>query len=392
MGSIHERLGLTPVINAAGTLTGLGASTNSPRVIAAMNEAMGSFLSMLELQRAASERIASHTGAEAGFVTHCAAAGVIASIAACMTGSDFAKIEQLPDTDGLRNEVVIQLGHVVHYGGRITQNIAQTGAKPITVGDATRSGRYQLAGAITEHTAAALFVVSHHTVDYGQIELRSFVEVCAQRGVPVIVDAASEYAFRSFVDSGADIVVFSGHKFLAGPTSGIVAGRRDLVRAALCQERGICRAMKPSKEAVVGALEALDQWAERDAEAIRRRELELIQRIEHQISGARGLTVTRDDDPTGNPITRLRVTVDEDTLGVTAFGMLTAIGRGDPPIALRALEIDHGYFHIDPCQIDEQQADAVAKAIIGFCNEPYSPAGLVENEADSEIAAYRNWP
>src|SRR5262249_61417823 len=103
---------------------------------------------------------------------------------------------------------------------------------------------YHLIGKMTERTAAAVYVVSHHAVQYGQIELAEFSDICRTRGVPVIVDAASEYNLRGFLAKGADLVGYSEKKFLGGPTARIVAGRKDLVRAAFLQNCGIGRGMK----------------------------------------------------------------------------------------------------------------------------------------------------
>jgi len=132
-----------------------------------------------------------------------------------MTGPDLAKVEQLPDTTGLKNEVIIQKGHVVWFGASVPQMVRLTGAKVVEIGDATRAGTYQLEGAINENTAAALYVVSHHTVQYGLISLEGFCRVAHAHEIPVIVDAASESNMSSFLERGADLVCFSGHKFLA---------------------------------------------------------------------------------------------------------------------------------------------------------------------------------
>ena len=120
---------------------------------------------------------------------------------------------------------------MVHYGAPIEQAIRLTGARVVPIGQSTYARPYHLAGKLTDRTAAAVYVVSHHAVQYGQIELSEFCAVSHAHGVPVVVDAASEYDLRGFLASGADLVVYSAHKFLGGPTAGIVAGRKSLVRA-----------------------------------------------------------------------------------------------------------------------------------------------------------------
>jgi L-seryl-tRNA(Ser) seleniumtransferase len=173
-----------------------GASPVSGEVIAAIAAILPHSIDMAELQAAASRVIARVTGAEAGFVTGCSSAGIVISVAACMTGLDLSRIERLPDTSGMRHEVVIQKGHVVNYGSSITGDLRLTGAKVIEVGAATESSLYQLKAALSADTAAAIYVISHHCVETGMIALAPFA--CREAGVPVIVDAAASMAGRAF--------------------------------------------------------------------------------------------------------------------------------------------------------------------------------------------------
>ena len=163
---IRPSLGLRPVINVSGTMTGLGASIVVPEAIAAMTAILPQFVEIDDLQRKASAVIARLCGSEAGFVTASCSAGITLAIAGAMTGDDLYAVEQLPDASGLQDEVVVMMGHMVGYGAPVDQAIRLAGATPIVVGQATSARAYQLAGAISEHTAAALYVVSHHTVQY----------------------------------------------------------------------------------------------------------------------------------------------------------------------------------------------------------------------------------
>ncbi len=224
-------LGLRPVINVSGTMTFLGASIVVPEAVAAATAILPEFVEINDLHRKASAAIARATGAQAGFVTASCSAGITLAIAAAMTGGDLARIEQLPDTTGMKHEVPLQTGHMVSYGAPVEQAVRLAGARVIAVGGATDARGYQLEAKLNDRSAAALYVVSHHVVAYGQIPLAEFAAICSKRGVPVIVDAASEYDLKGFLAAGADLVVYSAHKFLGGPTAGIVAGRKDLVRA-----------------------------------------------------------------------------------------------------------------------------------------------------------------
>ena len=153
-----------------------------------------------------------------------------------MTGADLARIEQLPDTTGLKDEVVIQAGHMVDYGAPVEQAIRLAGAKVVPVGQATDARPYQLAGTDRRAHRGGASTSSRITrCSTARSRSRSSARVCHARGVPVIVDAASEYDLEGFLAAGADLAIYSAHKFLGGPTAGIVAGRKDLVRAAFLQ-------------------------------------------------------------------------------------------------------------------------------------------------------------
>lgn len=360
----RPRLGLRPVINVSGTMTALGASIVVPDAIAAMTEILPQFVEMGDLHRLASRAIAGATGAEAGFVTASAAAGITLALAATMTGSDLAAIERLPDTTGLKDEVVVLAGHLVDYGAPLDQSIRLSGAKMVAVGQATSSHAYQLVGAITERTAAALYVVSHHVAHYGMVPFETFVEVAHAKGVPVIVDAASEYDLTGLVAGGADVAIYSAHKFLGGPTAGLVAGRKDLVRATYLQNRGIGRAMKTGKESILGAVAALEAWARRDHAGVRRRERAALDHWVAALAGRPGVRAEIEADPTRNPLDRLKVRIDAGLARITAWDLVDALARGDQPIVVRDHEVEHGFFTLDPCNLHEDEEFVVSRRLI----------------------------
>ena len=118
---IRARLGLRPVINVSGTMTSLGASIVVPEAVEAVTRILTEFVEMGDLHRKASQVIAELTGAEAGFVTASCSAGISLAVAAAITGENLWAIEQLPDTGTLKNEVLIQTGHMVNYGAPVAQ-------------------------------------------------------------------------------------------------------------------------------------------------------------------------------------------------------------------------------------------------------------------------------
>ncbi|EJT06429.1 aminotransferase class V-fold PLP-dependent enzyme [Rhizobium sp. CCGE 510] len=393
---IRPSLGLRPVINVSGTMTSLGASIVVPEAIEAMASILPHFVEINDLQRKASAVITRLTGGEAGFVTASCSAGISLVVAGAITGDNLLAIEKLPDAVSEKNEVLVQMGHVVSYGAPVDQAIRLAGGKAVLIGQATSTHRFHMEKAITEKTAAAVYVVSHHVVDYGLLNLKEFVEIAHARGVPVIVDAASEYDLRIFLEQGADIALYSGHKFLGGPTSGIVAGRKELVRHAFLQNMGIGRGMKVGKESIFGVMAALEAWENRDHAVIRERETGYLNLWKRTLDGRPGLTVLIEPDPTDNPLERLRLIVDAEQAHITAWDLADALAKGSPPIIVRDHEVEHRYFYLDPCNLHPGQETIVANRLAEELDKARASneiiATPIENRSRHRFDAALRWP
>jgi D-glucosaminate-6-phosphate ammonia-lyase len=277
----------------------------------------------------------------------------------------------------------------VSYGAPVDQSIRLAGGRVVPVGTVSLSFAYQLDNAINENTAAALYVVSHHTVQFGMIPLAEFAAICRAKDVPVIVDAASEYDLRRFLAQGADIAIYSGHKFLGGPTTGIVAGRKDLVRAAYLQNRGIGRGMKVGKESIVGVMAALEAWEHRDHSGARSRERAALDLWLAALEPCDGIEATIVPDPTDNPLDRLQVTVHPKS-GFNAAGLASALAAGDPPIVVRDHETERGHFFLDPCNLHPGEADIVAQKLVATLRSS-NTARFAETSRNS-LKALLTWP
>ncbi len=389
--------GLRPVINASGTMTGLGASIVSPETVEAVAAFLPHFVEMSDLQRKAGAVIAKATGAEFGVVTASASAGVSQAIASYMVGADLGKAERLPDVAGLaRTEVVMQIGHMVNYGAPIDQAVRLTGATLVPVGTSTETKEYQLAAALNERTAVGLYVVSHHVVHYGQLSLAAFARVCHAHGVPVICDAASEYDLTGFLKAGADVVIYSGHKFLSGTTSGIVAGPKAVIRGVYLQSYALGRGMKVGKEGVVGAMVALRSWAKRDHAAVRAKEDGYLHLWKKRLEKIPGLTPTITPDPTHNPLSRLHVSVDPDKANITAWDLADRLAAGDPPVIVRDHEVEWDYFYLDPCNLHPGQETIVAERVEQECawarTQPAPVRSNLDDRNRAKEQALLRWP
>ena len=356
------RWNLTPIVNASGTMTGIGASRVPDDVRATVDRILASFVDMDELQSRAGAIIARVTGAEAGCVASCSAAAMTQTIAACLTGANLAKIEALPTVTGERR-VLLPMGHTVNYGAPVDQAIRLAGAELVPVGTAAACETWHLANALAEGAAAAMYVVSHHTVRENELPMDVFIDLCRERDVPVIVDMASEYDLTGPITLGASAAIYSGHKFLSGVTSGIVAGTSDLIRATYLQHRGIGRTMKAGKESVVGAMAALEIWEKRDHGSARRAEEARVALWMRELADIPGLSVAPHADWTGNPITRVRIAITPQSAGFHAWHLANRLAARTPRILVRDDLIERQEIYLDPCNLTDEEAAVVAAAI-----------------------------
>src|SRR6266481_2933939 len=109
--AIYTRLGIRPLINGVGVVTHLGGSLMPPEVVDAMDQAARHFVSLAELQKKVGARIADLLGAPAAMVTCGCASAITLGTAACVAMGDPEKLRRLPDTAGMKNEIVQQKSH-----------------------------------------------------------------------------------------------------------------------------------------------------------------------------------------------------------------------------------------------------------------------------------------
>ncbi len=389
--TIYDELGLRTVINASGTLTRLGGSRMAPEVLAAMAEAAASFVPIDELQARAGEIIAEITGAESGYVVTGAAAGLSLGVAACVAGLDVGAMDRLPDTTGLKNEVVVQRGHRNAYD----HAIRAAGVQMVEVGYLGYPGAggtypWQIAEAITERAAAVACPILDTP---GAVSLPEVARIAHERGVPVIVDAAAELPPRAnllrFIEEGADLVVFSGGKAIGGPqASGILAGRADLIASVALQHQdmdvrpetwskrgllgegrlagvphqGFGRSMKVGREEIVGLLVALRRFVsgsdEDDLEQMQRR----LDPIEDALRDIPAIQVSR-HVPARKPVPSLRIELAGDCAGDRAYVVVNRLLEGEPSIAIDQSHAEHGRLSVNPQSVTAAEAEVIARRL-----------------------------
>jgi L-seryl-tRNA(Ser) seleniumtransferase/D-glucosaminate-6-phosphate ammonia-lyase len=361
---IYEGLGIPKVINAGGMFTNLGGARLEDEVAAAMAEAGGHHVELERLFDKAGELIARLTKAEAGTVTSGAAAGIALSVAACVAGDDPRRIRQLPGPcDFDRREVVLQAGHWISFGAPVEQMVRLGGGIPIMAGAVNGVSPRDLEAAMTERTAAVLYIQSHHTVQGGMLSLEECVSAAQERDIPVIVDAAAEEDLEWYIGVRADLVTYSGGKAFGGPTSGLIAGRGDLVRAVRANNRGIGRTMKVGKEQIAGLMAALHSYVDRDEAASQEREERINAALMDSLQSLPHSRVFTETDSAGRAITRVHLHLDEATLGFTAVDLIEELRGGQPPVYPRPHRASLGVVMFDPRPLKESEVPQVISAV-----------------------------
>ena len=336
-GAIYRKLGVRPFVNAQGHGTFVGGRNH-----AAVQEALESagllFVDTRELQAAAGERIARLLGVEAALPTPGCAAAVMFSIAGCMAGHDVDKQRRIPDTTGMKNEVVLQGPH--RYAANRMYEVA--GAKTVYAGDGDRCTADELAAAIGPNTAAVGYEVrstDHPDWTDGTLPIEDAVRVAHENGAPVIADAASRSdppGYMRHNARSADLVCF-GAKYFGGPNNGgFVCGRRDLVEAAAAHNfvsdvhgedmMPWGRGHKLDRISIVGTVAALEEWLTADHEA---RVIEYRRRIaviQDGLSGIAGVETRPSDD--GNHVD----VVLSPPVAATAEQVVAELDEGEPRV------------------------------------------------------------
>ena len=361
----YRRIGVAPIINATGSVTRLGGTRTRPEVLAQMAGAARVMVNIDELNERAGEEIARLTGAEAGLVTNGAAGGLLLQAAACIAGSDPVKMQRLPDTAGMRNEIIIQTMHRFPYD----QAYRAAGARLVEIGNFMFNHPWELEGAINERTAAVAYLCAPFT-SRRVMPLAQVCEIAHRYEVPVIVDAASMLPpranLRRYLREGADLEIFSGGKGVRGPQgTGILCGRADLIAAARANgspAQFLGRPMKVAKEEILGLVTALTMFVAEDEAAEMAFYRSLAQRVVDSLIEVPGLRITLQHDGIDYLIPTAVLHLGGDWPGPPARQVAAALQQGDPPIYLQQLGPPDELM-VDPLNLTEAEADIVIRRL-----------------------------
>ena len=359
---IYEELGVRPVINAVGTVTRSGGSLMPLEVLDVMREASQQYCLLDELHEKVGQKIATMLDVDAAYVTSGAACGLLLTAAACMAGTDPDKITQLPDTTGMKHEVIIQTVHRIAYD----QCIRLSGARLVEIRDQGTPPTEAMCNAINENTAAIFYLANamHNDVS---VPFEQVVEMAHAASVPVIVDAASECppvsTLTRFSRAGADLVIFSGGKSIMGPQStGLIIGRKDLIAA--CAANGnpfatVGRPAKVSREEVIAFIKALELYLARDHDADRVRWEGQVRYIEEALAGIPHFSVARFTKGETYTVPLLYIRP-EAGAGITREEIAEALLEGEPRIVVGQHFTEDG-IAINPHMLEPGQERIVAE-------------------------------
>ena len=338
--NIYERLGVRTRINAKGTYTHLSGSLMPAEVSQALEEASHHYVFLVELHEAVGKKIAEMLGVEAAMVTSGAAGAIALGTAACVAGKDPEKILRIPDTTGMKNEVIIQKTHRMAFD----HAIRNVGVRLVVV-----ETPEELENAVGEKTAMMFFL--NAAQNRGQVSMEKFIEVGRRRGVPTFNDAAADVPplehLSEYVKKGFDLVSFSGGKGLRGPQcAGLLLGRKDLIEAALLNnnphEDTLGRPMKVGKEEIVAMYVALERYVRVDHEAEWKDWEARIAVIERALSPFPELRMSRFVPEIANHVPHLRLQWDETALAMTHSDCARELEEGEPSIVCLVDERERG--------------------------------------------------
>ena len=362
--SIYTELGVRQVINAWGPMTIIGSALVRPEVVTAMAEAAAWHVDVVELQRAAGRRLAQLIGVEGCFIAGGCSAGLAVATAATMTGGGAAKVARLPETSGMRNEVVMQRSHRNPYDHAFTQ----VGARIVEIGHAWQAFDWELADVIGPQTAAVIHVYGQRTMNL-PLSLTETVGIAHAHNVPVIADAAAEVPpagnLRGLKDTGADVVVISGGKGLRGPqNSALVLCSRAMVEtciphAAPLHSHG--RSMKTTKEDMIGLVKAVEIYQELDHDIITQQWEAEAASVVAAVAAIDGIDGAPGDARYSDGIPVAQLLIEPRILGRDAADLTAALAAGEPSIRVAQ---DRQNLTINPQFLQTGEMDAVSARLL----------------------------
>jgi len=371
-GAIYKEMGAKPVINATGSVTLLGGSTPVAEVKDAMDAADSAYIPLIELEKVAGGRLAEMLGVPAAYITSGAGSALTLATAAFMAGTDDEKIQQLPDTTGMPNGILIQKRQRYWYD----RCLELAGAKLVEIGDENGTTEDDLRNGISDRTAAVHYVVyEQRPVDPKVLTLEQVIEITHDAGKPVSVDAAGQIYplenFGKYVKMGADFQCIAA-KYMGAPHSTGFAlgteevidaiGRHSFVGYETRRIRGVGRPHKIDRQEIMGVVAAVERWLTLNHEERLSAAESQSQAIITPLKGLPGVTAELNTNIIGHQPFGVFVSLDPDVVGFTNEDLVDKLKNGDPSIWTRVPD-GETRLELHVFGLGEGEAELVGQAI-----------------------------
>jgi L-seryl-tRNA(Ser) seleniumtransferase len=329
----YDKLGVTKIINAAGTYTILTASTMPPPVQAAVARAAKQPVRLIELQQKAGEYLAKRLRCEAALVSAGAASALTLGTAACVTVANrqSAPHDMPTEMANMKNEVIVQKAHRYDYD----HALLNCGIRFVEVETLA-----QYEAAFTDRSVMAHFF---NAAEQGQISREDWIRIAHKHGVPCFNDAAADVPpisnLWNYTQMGFDLVTFSGGKGIRGPqNAGLLLGRKDLIAAAALNNNPnddvVGRGMKVAKEQIVGMVAAVDWFVNQSEETM---QSEFRQRADRIAAHLRKIPTLQSQivvPPVANQVPHLLLRYDQQRVKISPLEVKEQLRHGTPSIEL----------------------------------------------------------
>jgi len=354
-----KELGIGTFINAAGTYTTLTASLMSPEVVQAYEYASHSFVRLNELHDAAGKRIAELIGCEAAMISSGAAGALTCGTAACVAGSNQEFIRRLPDTTGMKTEVIIQKSHRYGYDHAV-RNCGISFVEVETVEELER--------AVNAKTAMMLFFNANEPL--GKISGEQFIALGKKHNIPTFNDAAADTPpldnLSRIPKMGYDLVTFSGGKGIRGPQSaGLLLGRKDLIAAARLNTSpysdSVGRGLKVNKEELLGMMVAVEVFLKKDHKAEWQEWEKRAKLVIDSVTAVKGVNAEVQVPQISNQVPHVHITWDQAKVKIAPKDAVKKLREGSPSIEVTPSAADRivvGVWMLQP-----GEAEVVARRI-----------------------------
>jgi len=351
-GEIYKEMGAKPIINAIGSVTLLGGSTPKPVVKEAMDRADAAYVNLPHLQEVVGKKIADYCNVPSAYVTSGAGAALALAGAAFMAGNDDDLIQQLPNTSGMKGEMLIQKCQRYWYD----RCIEVSGAKLVEFGDELGAVESDLENAITEQTCGITWVANElspgtvvgNNIQTNPLSLEKVIEIAKKHGIYVLVDAAAQIypldILGKYIRMGADAQVIAAKYMGASQSVGLALGTEEMIGKIANQSftgyegrriRGIGRPMKVDRQEIIGVTVAVNEWVtmnheERLAEAEQQSNVMLA-----PLQNIKGVKAEIINNIIGNQPFGVRLEIDENIVGISAAKLVEKLQDLDTPIWTR---------------------------------------------------------